>query len=126
DIKKRVEKDEIQISPVLTQTLSVEDIKSIPAIREFVFALKDQLNDESIVLVGAKVEDKANIWLYIPKALVQEKGLHAGKLIGEIAKGIDGRGGGQDNYATAVGKNADDLHDAIEKGRELIISKLAN
>ncbi len=126
DIKKRVEKNEVSVSPVLTQTLSVDDVKSIPAIREFVLALKDQLNDESIVLVGAKVEDKANIWLYVPKIFVTEKGLHAGKLISEIAKGIDGRGGGQDIFATAVGKNADDLSDAIEKGRELIISKLAN
>jgi alanyl-tRNA synthetase len=49
--------------------------------------------------------------------------LHAGNIIKQIAKEIEGGGGGQDTFATASGKNPANLELAIDRGRQLIIDK---
>ncbi len=52
--------------------------------------------------------------------LVSEKTLDASKLIREIAKEIQGGGGGQAFFATAGGKNPGGLKAALSKAKELI------
>jgi alanyl-tRNA synthetase len=52
--------------------------------------------------------------------LVSEKSLNATNIIRELAKEIQGGGGGQPFYATAGGKNPAGLDLAISKGRALI------
>ncbi|MFN5024390.1 MAG: DHHA1 domain-containing protein, partial [Bacteroidota bacterium] len=49
--------------------------------------------------------------------LVADKKLHAGQLIKELAKEIQGGGGGQPFYATAGGTKADGLKAALEKAK---------
>ena len=46
-------------------------------------------------------------------------GLHAGQLVREAAKLIQGGGGGQPHFATAGGKNPDGLSAAVDKVIEL-------
>ena len=52
--------------------------------------------------------------------LVNEKGVNAGAIIRESAKAIGGGGGGQAFYATAGGKNASGIDDAIKKIKEIL------
>ena len=54
----------------------------------------------------------------------QAKGLHAGKLVGAIAKVAGGGGGGKPDKAQAGGKNPDKLPDALATARELITQAL--
>jgi alanyl-tRNA synthetase len=52
--------------------------------------------------------------------LVQDKKMNAGQIIRDLAKHIQGGGGGQPNYATAGGKNPDGIDAALLSARALI------
>jgi alanyl-tRNA synthetase len=47
-------------------------------------------------------------------------GLHAGKIVKDAAKHIQGGGGGQPHFATAGGKNLDGMTIAVGTMKELI------
>jgi alanyl-tRNA synthetase len=44
-----------------------------------------------------------------------KKGMHAGNIIRNAAKHIQGGGGGQPNFAMAGGKNAEGLQKAVDE-----------
>jgi len=48
---------------------------------------------------------------------MKEKNLHAGNIVKELAKEMNGGGGGQPYFATAGGSDASGLERAIEKGK---------
>jgi alanyl-tRNA synthetase len=75
------------------------------------------------VLLGT-ASDKANFVLKVSSDLVK-KGVHAGKLIKEIAKIAGGNGGGRPDMASAGGKDADKLEEALNAGEEMIGKALA-
>jgi alanyl-tRNA synthetase len=52
---------------------------------------------------------------YISKELVDSKGLNAGQVVRELGKYIQGGGGGQPFFATAGGKHAPGIPEALEK-----------
>ncbi len=47
---------------------------------------------------------------------METNAFHAGNMVKELAKAIDGGGGGQPFFATAGGKNLNGLDAVIEKG----------
>ena len=58
---------------------------------------------------------------YISKELVAEKNLNAGQVVRELGKYIQGGGGGQPFFATAGGKNADGMKEALENAKQFIL-----
>jgi len=54
------------------------------------------------------------------KSLVESKGIHAGNMVRELAKNINGGGGGQPFFATAGGSNPAGLDAALKQVEELI------
>jgi alanyl-tRNA synthetase len=54
-----------------------------------------------------------------------KQGVHAGKLVGEVAKLVGGGGGGRPNMAQAGGKDPAKLAEALESARGLIRKQLA-
>ena len=95
------------------------DLNNADAIKNISFELKNQLTD-LFFLAGAEIDGKAHLSLIISDNLVTEKKLDATKIIRELAKEIQGGGGGQAFYATAGGKNPAGLQIAIDKAESLL------
>lgn len=74
----------------------------------------------AVVLFGLVDNDKVQLMLLISENITKEKDLHAGNIIREIAKEINGGGGGQPFFATAGGKNPDGLENAFSKMKEIL------
>ena len=87
--------------------------------KDLAFEMKKQMDDLFLV-IGHHADGKAGITLMISDNLVKEKQLHAGNIIRELAREIEGGGGGQPHFATAGGKNPDGLDKAIEKAIEFV------
>ena len=70
--------------------------------------------DNLFLFFGAENDGKATLTCYISKELVSSKELHAGTIVRELGKHIQGGGGGQPFFATAGGKNPDGIEAALE------------
>ncbi len=68
----------------------------------------------NLFIVLATIDgDKPTISCYISKELVANSNLNAGNVVRELGKYIQGGGGGQPFFATAGGKNADGVDEAL-------------
>ncbi len=72
-----------------------------------------------LVLATAE-DDKPMLTCYISKELVADKNLNAGTVVRELGKYIQGGGGGQPFFATAGGKNAVGIQEALEKAIDFV------
>ncbi len=87
-------------------------------IKDIAFQLRNE-SEYSLVILGGNFAGKPSLTAAASDSLVRENGIDVGKLVREAAKLIQGGGGGQAHFATAGGKNADGLSEAIEKFIEL-------
>jgi len=76
--------------------------------------------ENAFIVVGTNDVVKPSITISIAKNLVTEKGLHAGNIVKEIAKHINGGGGGQPFLATAGGKEVSGLEAALVQAEDFI------
>jgi len=88
-------------------------------VKDLAFALKEKLENLFLVL-GYEAEAKVGLSVMVSENLVKDKGLDAGKIIREIAREIDGGGGGQAFFATAGGKKPEGLENAFAKAKTFI------
>lgn len=89
-------------------------------LREITEKVLDKLQS-GVVVLGTKGEGKVSFSVMISKDLVK-KGLHAGKLIKDVAAIAGGGGGGRPDMAQAGGKNPEKLEEALRKVTELLQS----
>lgn len=82
-------------------------------IKEIGFQLKAQFPENMFFVAGTYTNEKPSITVMLSEDLVK-KGLHAGNMVREASKLIQGGGGGQPHYATAGGKDPEGLPKAIE------------
>lgn len=94
---------------------------SVDALRSLADELKGKLPNVVLVL-GAAMEDKVNFIVAVPQDLVKA-GLHAGKLVKEIAAVCGGGGGGRPDMAQAGGKDVSKLDEALKLAQELVANK---
>lgn len=77
--------------------------------------------EKNLFLLLANEQDgKALLSCYISKELVSERELHAGKVVKELGKYIQGGGGGQPFFATAGGKNPAGIEEALKNAVNFI------
>ncbi len=65
-------------------------------------------------MFGGKANGKATLTIIINEELAKQNNLHAGNLVREASKLIQGGGGGQPFFATAGGKNTNGLKQALQ------------
>ncbi len=107
---------EVNGMQVIIEKIEIEDAGNI---KDLAFQLKGEV-DNLFMVVGAEIEGKANLTIMLSDNLVKEKGLHAGNMIRDIAKEIQGGGGGQPFFASAGGKNPAGIGNALDKAKEYL------
>ena len=118
-----VEKLELYRDKLIARAEDYHDIKLVRItgdvepgmIRGVLPLLKGHFADVKFALVGAtQWEGKPMISVFLSQPLV-EAGHNAGQMIKSAAKHIQGGGGGQPQMATAGGRNAEGLQEAMEE-----------
>ncbi|WP_158828362.1 alanine--tRNA ligase [Mucilaginibacter lacusdianchii] len=96
------------------------ELPSADAVKTLAYQLKDIVSDLFLVL-AANIDGKPNLTVMIAENLVKEKGLNAGAVVRELAKEIQGGGGGQPFFATAGGKDLGGLDRALAKAKSYVL-----
>jgi alanyl-tRNA synthetase len=89
------------------------------AVKTLAYQLKDIVPNLFLVL-AADFDGKPNITVMIAENLVKDKGLNASNIVRELAKEIQGGGGGQPFFATAGGKDLSGLDRVLSKASSYI------
>jgi alanyl-tRNA synthetase len=89
------------------------------AIKDIAFQLKNE-KAPFFGVFGSQVGGKVTLTVAISDDLVSGKDLHAGNIVRNLAKHIQGGGGGQPFFATAGGKNPEGLGAAFEEAKGLL------
>ena len=115
NIKEDLLKSAIEVNGIrfIAQEVEMEadDMKNVS------FQLRKEEN--LAMVLGAKVGEKALLTVMLTDDVVA-KGFNAGAMIREIAKEIQGGGGGQPFFATAGGAKPNGIVAALEKAKEII------
>lgn len=103
----------------ITLIKAVVPFQNNEAVKDLCFKLKAK-NQNLLAVIGNENGEKANISIIIGDELMKAKSLNASALVRELAKEINGGGGGQPFFATAGGSNKAGLKKAIDKIVELL------
>lgn len=76
-----------------------------------------------VVVLGAVIGDKVNFVVKANKDAVA-RGIHAGKIVKEVAQAAGGNGGGRPDMAQAGAKQAEKLPEAFEKAHQIIQAQI--
>jgi alanyl-tRNA synthetase len=90
------------------------DLPNADAVKNLAYSVKD-LVDNLFLVFTTLIDDKPGITVMLSEHLVAERGLNASNIVRELAKDIQGGGGGQPFYATAGGKNKEGLPKVLER-----------
>ena len=101
---------------LIIERVSVSNAESL---KNIAYGLRNQF-DDLLLILAADVASKPQVAVMIGEKLAQTNKYHAGNMVKELAREIDGGGGGQPFFATAGGKNLEGLNAVLEKARKLI------
>ena len=108
-----------------TRALIVAEVKPVfvEKLKDLAYQLRGEY-DQAVIVLGCVADAKPQLLIIITDNLVNELGLNAGQTIREVAKFIQGGGGGQPFFATAGGKNAAGMEAALREAKYFFTSKL--
>ena len=102
-----------------TLVLERVSVPNADALKNIAYALRNQF-DDLLMILAADIEGKPQVAVMIGEKLEATKKYHAGNMVKELAREIDGGGGGQPFFATAGGKNSSGLELVLQKAKLLI------
>lgn len=89
------------------------------SIKDLAFKLK-QDHDNLFMVLANEEDGKATLSVAVSDKLVESHKLHAGNIVKQLAKEINGGGGGQPSFATAGGTNSKGISKALELASSFI------
>lgn len=103
------------------KSVIIEKVKaeSADVLKQIAFDLRKSVDNLALVL-AADVNGKPVVSVMFSESVMEAHGLHAGKLVKELAAEIQGGGGGQPFFATAGGKNIDGLDNVVIKAQHIL------
>ncbi len=120
-----------EVDSILSKVVEVEGIKFLAAnvevpdmesLRSLGDLLKEKLGS-GVIILGSSFNGKVGFVSFVTRDLVA-LGLHAGKIISEVAKVAGGGGGGRPEMAQAGGRDPSLLDEALRKGEEIVRHQL--
>ncbi len=99
------------------------DLPDAAQIKDLAYQIKGETENLYLV-IGSIIQGKPILTVMISESLVSSLGLHAGNIIRDSAKEIQGGGGGQPFFATAGGKDVSGIDRAMAKAREALMNLL--
>jgi alanyl-tRNA synthetase len=128
---------------VLSQTASLADSVEHRAVGSFVIAevdgdvsgdslksacesLSQRLGDGAIVLLAGASDEKVSFACAVGRKLHKNSVIHAGNLVGAVAKACGGGGGGRPNIAQAGARDPSKIRDALASARTIVEKALSN
>ena len=81
--------------------------------------LRDGLKHQGVGVIGASLSGKASLIVVVTDDLIT-RGVHAGNIVRDVAKFVDGGGGGKPHLAQAGGKDPDRIPDALSHVPEIV------
>ncbi|MDD5723076.1 MAG: alanine--tRNA ligase [Syntrophales bacterium] len=94
------------------------DTPDVRILRDFGDKLRDKI-PSGIILLGSRVGDKAMLLCVVTKDLTDR--YNAGKIVGEIAPIVGGKGGGRPDMAQAGGSMPEKLGEALGRMEEILL-----
>ncbi len=94
-------------------------VQDAGAIKNLAYQLEKELSP-CVIVLGAVAAEKPLLTVIISQTLVENKGLHAGNMVRDLAKEIQGGGGGQPFFATAGGKDVSGIDRALAKVKSIL------
>jgi len=102
----------------ITVIISEITLPNADALKKLSFELKNEV-DSLFAVLACNVDGKPQISVVVSENLVETKDLNAGKIIRDLAKNIQGGGGGQAFFATAGGKKLEGLPDVVSQAKNM-------
>ncbi len=99
---------------IVTAFIEMEDRNALSEITD---KIKDKLGSGVVVIVG-KGESSHPIVVSVTKDLV--KAVNAGKILGEVARELGGKGGGRPDFAQGAGIDLSKLGQAFQKAQQMV------
>lgn len=118
DLKKELN-EKMQIVDGVNFLAIQVDLPSADAVKTLAYALKGAMNNLFLVL-GAVIEGKPSLTVVVTEDIVKDRSLNASVIVRDLAKDIQGGGGGQPFFATAGGKNVSGLEKALIRAKEFL------
>jgi alanyl-tRNA synthetase len=125
--KMKAEKADIIGQELIQKIQKIGDVNVITAevdldmatIKDLAFKLRGSV-DNLFAVIANQADGKANLSVMLSDSLVSDKKLNASVIVRELAKDIQGGGGGQANFATAGGRNPAGIQAAFLKVAALL------
>ncbi len=120
------------LDELLAQARDVDGVKlvaarvegaDVAALRQACDAIRSKLGSVAVVLVSAEAGKVGAV--AAATADLVERGVHAGKLVGEVARLLGGGGGGRPDMGQAGGKDPEAIPTALEKVPDLLRKQLS-